>query len=100
MMVKCRVLPNNRYGKDARAGAIVDVDEKDYVLAKHCLISLDDEKKQAASVAAAPKVATRKPIEGYQEMFRAQLQQTRERHAITAARETAAAVADAKKSKA
>jgi len=73
VLLKCRVLPNNQYGY-AKAGSIVEVEPKDYALAKHCLISLEDEKRQHEAVAAIPSKTeqARTEFEGYRQMFRLQ----------------------------
>lgn len=78
-LIKCRVLPNNQYGYD-KAGSIVEVEAKEYARAKHCLISLEDEKKLAEFVppTALKTEQARTEMQGYREMFRQQHEQRKQ----------------------
>jgi predicted nucleotide-binding protein (sugar kinase/HSP70/actin superfamily) len=46
-LVKAKVLPYHSYG-DAKAGSIVEVEEKELIISKHCLVSLEAEQKKSS----------------------------------------------------
>jgi hypothetical protein len=98
-LIKCRVRPDNRYGRDHGPGSIIELPYRDYLQAKHCLVSLDEEK---AEKAAAPTVPTktelaRAEIEGYREANRKALDQMRQTQATKLIRQQQAAEVEVEK---
>ena len=98
-MVRCRVLPGNKYGKDG-AGSIVEVDSSEYARVRHCLISLEDEKRREQEAAAFVSDKTEKAraeLEGYREAYRKQHEEMKRRQAEISARQARAAEEAARK---
>ena len=96
--VKARVRPNNRYGSFV-AGEIVEVSEGELRIVPHCLVSLDDEKREQEVVDKTPSKTeqTRQELEGYRSMYAKQHEEMKRREADRMAKQSVQAAAEAKK---
>lgn len=89
--IKCRVRPFNKYGTHG-AGSVIEVDEVEYRRVMHCLVSLEDEKREQAAIEAAAAKGSerseqaRAELEGYRAAFRKQHEAAKQREAVTADR--------------
>jgi hypothetical protein len=103
-LVKARVRENNKYGT-APAGSIIEVEPEELVLAKHCLIGLEDEQAEKDETAKTEKAKRSQMDEAFnrgREAAIAARKASEDAAAILAARradEAAARAAEAKKPK-
>lgn len=94
-LVKVKVRENNKYGSYV-AGDVFDIDETELKKVPHCLISVEEEKKQQAAMKAAVNEKTeqaRAEFASYRKMFDSQLEAAREREKLLAAQKVAEAQA-------